>query len=667
MRESDGPVSDVGPETTAQPWLSAPWLPNLGDGWFLRDLCRMVVQSTSWSFDERTFEQGDKVQGLWILQDRIEGAGLLRVRHDLSFSEERAAIKRILTIDIDTDRLDGGHGIGTDDAESHSAERQRVLLAAYPGNWSSPVLRDGSGATLSSCVRAELLPDLAAAAIELLSLVVPLAAESPDRQLLQECAAKVIDRTAMRFEESRGLASIDTLQAFEAHRRHSRDSTGRCIAWVAQVAARFPTMSGPEIGGVLADVRHVAFVAVPRNALTGRHRLTLDFEPVPLTTWQADPGRPRTALRRQIDHLHLTRDIDIPLPDMAPALEANVRVTAPTGLEFSPSLLVRSSRRINAPTASSVSTRELPPELLSVERASIGRRIRDVAGWVDQVLDRDVPMVLELPLDDGGRALEPLPSDCMGPLKDLLEFRDSVAEVREELQAVPQGCDGESRRLSELDDRVSALLQEARRLGFRATFFPDLAPEPEVFVARLPRRTPTDRALQLELRFHARLRPSHRTYAWSVAALVASTVLTTAVALSLILDLVTRPDGIVTILVLVPAALLGAVLSTTRAGMSRQVLRHWLNLLVCFGVVVPVTLAVLVATVEEVPDWVSRAVLVIEAIGLVLTARASWVRSIHKGNLPRTRFSALVAWGVLRLPNPLEVVAHALRAFARRG
>lgn len=646
---------------------------------FLDDLELMVMRANRPASGERWYLDGDEAQGLWLLQDRIEGAGLVRVRHDISFAEHQTAVIRKLTVDVDTQLL-VGEAIGAD-----HRQRSRALLASYPSHWSAPQVVAGDGTRLAPCARSELLPDLAAAVIELLVLgasaapartkpAAPAGAKPAEGdevtsdyrprevQLLRGCIARVIDRAAFDFERGKGLdAGAEEL----ASERENATAAGGCLRWIKAVREALDDGIGAQVGPILSDLRHVAMVALPLSAFSGRQRVTIDFGPAPLRRVRATGTGPVSSMLARTHTFHLTRDIEIPLPDMAPALESSVVVTAPDGLEFAPSLLVRSSRRIATQRAEPAPKLGIVPknrELLDIRKRELGDRLADIARWAKQLFDVDAVAILQAP------SAAEVTAAAKRPVAYLRDLERKVEALQKQVADVGVGAPDADGRMRRYERALDELLVESRRLGFRATFFPDTAPEAEVYAARLPARQ-EDHALELDLRFHARLRPSQRTYSWSLGALVASMLLTCAVVSYLLRhtgatevnDVADRADSLVTLLVFVPASLLGAVLSTTRTGLTRHLLRYWLNLVGAFAFLVPVALAVMIATMYQVPVALLWATGAAEVIGVLAAGRAEIVRRVHKGKVPKRWATARLARFPLFLPHPLEIMDQALR------
>lgn len=630
---------------------------------FVRDLARMLVYSLASRGDARWYLDGDETQGLWLLQDRIEGAGLLRVHHELTFADRRAAVLRRLLVDVDTGQFATA-------GDRDAGERSRLLVASYPSHWSSPEVTDGSGALLSPCTRHEMLPDLAAAAVGLLGLGAGDGDDldshrPPEVQLLTGCAARVIDRASYAFAQSRGLQEITDAQV--EHERARESAVGACLRWIERMWDQLADGLGDQVGAVLGDLRRIGMVALPLEVIEGRHRLTVDFGPAPLRrVHQRRTGV--LGLGARVRTFHLTRDIEVPVPDMAPALDSSMVVRAPDGLEFAPCLLVRTSRR-RRPLAPSPASPDgelapAPPRrLLAIQRDEILEMLGDMQSWVDHVLLEDCPRILELP------AGVPVPDACLRPLDYLRRHRVQVAAERKRIRSLSLDTPQAHTDLRAAYDVAQDLLEAARPLGFRATFFADHAPETDVYATRLSAPIQVDSSRQLDLRFYARLRPSRRTYSWSLGALIASAVLTCTISLYLlrhtgvagarVVD--TRADSLVTLLVLVPASLLGAVLSTTTSGLARHVLRYWLNAVATFALLVPIGLALLIATMRQVPPFVLCGVMLSEGAGLLVAGRAWSVRRVLTGHLPRRRATAWVMWKVFRFPHPLAIVDQALR------
>jgi len=202
-----------------------------------------------------------------------------------------------------------------------------------------------------------------------------------------------------------------------------------------------------------------------------------------------------------------------------------------------------------------------------------------------------------------------------------------------------------------------------RKLGYRATFFHDTEDQAGAFFASLPARADRDAQASLELRFFGRLRPSRRIYGSIVLSTVVATLLTLVIAAFLFGttsdEITAKSDSLITLLVFVPAALFGGILTSARGGLTKELLRHWVTTFAIFGAGLPLTLAVVVATVGTPPSWLLWAVLLLQLIGLGSLLRADFVRRRHKGYLPRTLLMRLAA-RMFRMPHPVDVVTLAL-------
>lgn len=359
----------------------------------------------------------------------------------------------------------------------------------------------------------------------------------------------------------------------------------------------------------------------------------------------------------------------ISLPDMSAATDNQVTVRAPEGLEFAPSILVRRSRRL--PTARPTTTLadvltddgvlELANVLARRRLDHLLDRVRRMSSWLLEVEAAAVEAALVDPESNAASAIaaQSLPVLRFGGV--LHETETAIREARRALTD-EKFAKGD---LIGLEALVVSHEESLRNEGYRATFFADVDERPDVFTARLPPRENVEQSRNLDLRFHGRLRPSQRIYSSITLSTIVAGALTAIIAIHLLRNDLgadgapDRTDVFVTLLVLVPAALFGGILTSARGGLAKELLRHWVTLFAVFGSGLSLALAVLIGTTAPIPTGGLWAILIAQALGFLTIARSSMIRRRHKGHLSAGRASMAIS-RVLRLPHPLDVVREAL-------
>lgn len=638
------------------------------DGGFTQKLARMVLHSSSWPAGDQTGSGGDVTEGLRLLEGRLASPGIVRAAQEVSFAPDHSAIHQSLVVDLDSTRLEV--------AATGAATWDKVVLASYPNTWITPTVHDGAGGLISTCVRSELNPHLAAAAIELLSLAWPLD-PAVDVPLLQRCAERVLDPSAWRIEETRGLKSVRDKDVSRVL-RGSRPSTPRirqAVAWLEGAASKLDLLGeSSRVAPLLCDLIGTALIVVPCASVPGRQRIRIEFPPSVLRDLDEGDGRGlRPWLGRVVRSVHTTRDVTVPFPDLSGVVDNQVIAIAPGGLEFAPAFLVRRgrlTRNDGRPRPERTATLDestlaaMPAGLLRLRLDSLFQDQRALSHWITEMVESGDEVLRTLGTDvDSTQVMRE-------HLSAIIDFEPRLHQLFLQLQDADEkrrAARLEAAALGQLEAELADLEASMREVGYRATIFPDESERPDILSVRLPPRMASDQSMNLELRLHARLQPSQRMYfsiMLSTAIACALTLLVTAHLImldesDLAAEFAGRADAVVTLLVFVPAALFGAILTSASGGLTKELLRHWIALFAVFGAMMPLLLAVAIGTMSSVPALLLWVFVFVECGGLAILFRSTLIRRLHQGLRPPGRLASLVQ-RALRLPDPSDLVRDAV-------